>query len=202
MRMPANPEDRAHESRADADVMAAVQAQNEEALELLFRRYGRLIQRVANGILRDAAEAEDVTQEVFLEVYRKAYLFDPTRGNVRMWLLQYAYHRSFRRKAFLRLRAAYRSETLDRLETMPPARTRQLTRDECRWMIRAGLERLPERQRATLEMACLEGLSLKDVAERLRVSTGCARHYYYRGLARLRTWAAGFEAQASIGVDP
>lgn len=195
MRIPANPEDRVSDSRADADVMAAVQAQNEDALELLVRRYRRMIQRVATSVLRDAAEAEDVTQEVFLEVYRKAYLFDPSRGNVRMWLLQYAYHRSFRRKAFLRLRAAYRSETLDRIEVAPQARARQLTHEESRWMIRSALASLPERQRATLEMACLEGLSLKDVAARLRVSPGCARHYYYRGLARLRTWAATFEQQ-------
>lgn len=195
MRTTANPEKCEGELCADADVMAAVQAQSGEALEVLVDRYRRMVLRVANGILRDAAEAEDVTQEVFLEVYRKAHLFDPARGNVRMWLLQYAYHRSFRRKAFLRLRAAYRSETLDRLETAPQPRARQLTHDECRWMVRAGLASLPERQRATLEMACLEGLSLKDVAQRLRVSPGCARHYYYRGLARLRTWAARFNEQ-------
>jgi DNA-directed RNA polymerase specialized sigma24 family protein len=56
-------------------------------------------------------------------------------------------------------------------------------------VIRSGLKRLPERQRATLEMACFEELSLRDVAKRLRVSIGSARHYYYRGLARLRQWA-------------
>ena len=48
---------------------------------------------------------------------------------------------------------------------------------------------LPERQRATLELACFEELSLRDVAERLGVSVGCTRHYYYRGLARLQAWA-------------
>lgn len=183
------------ESCADDQVMSAVQAQNGDALEVLIQRYRRMVQGVATGILRDAAEAEDVTQEVFLEVYRKAYLFDPTRGNVRMWLLQYAYHRSLRRKASLRLRAAYRGETLDHAEGPLRGFRRHLTSEESNWMVRSGLAQLPERQRVTLELAFLDGLSLKDVAVRLGVSLGSARHYYYRGLARLRAWAEAFDRQ-------
>lgn len=181
------------ETCADDEVMAQVQADNGDALAILHRRYGGMIQRVATGILRDAAEAEDVTQEVFLEIYRKAYLFDPSRGSVRMWLLQYAYHRSLRRKAYLRLRAAYHGEPLEHAEAEPLWAGRALTPEESRWFIDEGLARLPERQRTTLMLACLEGASLKDVAGRLSVSVGCARHYYYRGLARLREWAASFD---------
>jgi len=144
---------------------------------------------VAVDILRDAGEAEDVTQEVFFEIYRKSHLYDPSRGSVRVWLLQYAYHRSLRRKDALRRRAAYRGEPLDEVELLAQGHRQTLTPEECRWIIRAGLAKLPDRQRATLELACLEELSLRDVAERLRVSLGCARHYYYRGLARLRAWA-------------
>jgi RNA polymerase sigma-70 factor, ECF subfamily len=173
---------------ADADLMAGVQSANDDALAMLLSRYWCLVHRVAADILRDAGEAEDVTQEVFLEIYRRAHLYDPARGSVRGWLLQYAYHRSFRRKAVLRRRAAYRGEPLDEVPVARPD-ARHLTCEERRWMIRAGLAQLPERQRTTLELACLEELSLRDVAERLRVSLGCARHYYYRGLARLRAWA-------------
>jgi RNA polymerase sigma-70 factor (ECF subfamily) len=116
-------------------------------------------------------------------------LYDPTRGSVRVWLLQYAYHRSLRRKDTLSRRAAYRGEPLDEVEALAHCPHKELTRDECRWVIRAGLAQLPDRQRTTLELTCFEELSLRDVAERLRVSLGCARHYYYRGLARLRAWA-------------
>lgn len=182
--------------RSDADVMEDVKARNSEALETLIGRYRGMIARVAAGILRDDGEAEDVTQDVFLEVYRRAHLYDPTRGTVRVWLLQYAYHRSLRRKAALRLRAAYRGEPLDLAEMIPTAHDRRLTSDECRWIVRAGLAQLPERQRTTLELAWLEELSLRDIAERLCVSLGCARHYYYRGLARLRAWAAAFDRAA------
>jgi RNA polymerase sigma-70 factor (ECF subfamily) len=194
---------------ADAELMAALHATGGEALGALLRRYTRLVHRVASGILRDAGEAEDVTQEVFFEIYRKAHLYDPARGSVRVWLLQYAYHRSLRRRDALRRRAAWRGESLDVMEVRPIAArsvsatsvfgvggcgvgvrgVEGLSPDECRWVIRAGLAELPPRQRLTLELACFHGLTLADVAAHLRVSLGSARHYYYRGLARLRLWA-------------
>lgn len=176
-------------SKPDAALIAEMHAPDSDAIGILCRRYTRLVHRVAVGILRDEAEAEDVTQEVFFEIYRKAHLYDESRGPVRVWLLQYAYHRSLRRKDALRRRAAYRGEPLDDLEPSVRGHRSALTREECRWVLRRAFAQLPERQRTTLELACLEDMSLRDVAERLRVTVGCARHYYYRGLTRLRAWA-------------
>ncbi len=191
--------------KADAELVAAMRAGDGDALEDLIRRYARLVYRIAADILRDAAEAEDVTQDVFLEIYRKAHLYDASRGTVKVWLLQYAYHRTLRRKSSLRRRIAYCGDPLEemdpfqagklcvdtrvRLDASTDGRPRLYTRDECRWLISAGLAQLPDQQRKTLELVCLEDLPLRDVADRLRVSLGCARHYYYRGLARLRCWA-------------
>jgi RNA polymerase sigma-70 factor (ECF subfamily) len=175
--------------KADAVLIAEMHLPESDALAALFRRYIRLVHRVAADILRDDAEAEDVTQEVFLEIYRKAHLYDPARGAVRVWLLQYAYRRSVQRKNVLRRRAAYRGEPLDSIDPAAGGRPRALTNQECRWFIRRGLAQLTAPQRATLELACFEEVSMQDVAKRLSVSVGCARHYYYRGLARLRAWA-------------
>jgi RNA polymerase sigma-70 factor, ECF subfamily len=181
---------------ADEDLVADMHRPDSGALDALFHRYIRLVRRVAVDILRDEGEAEDVTQEVFLEIYRKAHQYDPSRGAVRVWLLQYAYHRSLRRKDALRRRASYRGEPLDALERAVEGRRQGLTRQESQWVVRAALAQLTERQRRTLELACLEEKSLREVAQRLRVSLGCARHYYYRGLARLRAWAGVCEIPA------
>lgn len=183
-------------SRSDAELMGDIRAEKEEALEALFRRYVRLVRSVASGILKDRAEAEDITQEVFYEVYRKAYLYDPERGSVRVWLLQYAYRRTLRRKATLKRRAAYAAEPIETADGLVEECRRHLTPEECRWVIRSGLAQLPHRQRTTLELTCFEDLTLRDVAERLGVSVGCTRHYYYRGLARLQRWARLTERRA------
>ena len=172
----------------DAELVAAMRDGKGEAFTALFARYARLVHRVAAKILRDHAEAEDSTQEIFFEIYRKAHLYDAERGPVRGWLLQYAYRRTLRRRTMLTRRAAYAGEPIERAEDIgqrPPS----LSTDECRWVLRSALAQLPERQRTTIEMTCFEDMTLRDVAERLGVSVGCTRHYYYRGLARLQEWA-------------
>ena len=173
---------------SDPELVAAMSHGQTEALDLLFKRYARLVYKIAADILKDGAEAEDSTQEIFFEIYRKASLYDPARGSVRSWLLQYAYRRTVRRKLLLGRRAAYRGEPIEAAEVLHQHQPR-LTRDECGWVLRSGLAQLTERQRTTLELTCFEDLTLRDVAERLGVSVGCTRHHYYRGLARLQQWA-------------
>ena len=175
--------------KSDAELVVDMCAEQPDALERIFRRYARLVTGIAHRILNDRAEAEDVTQEVFLEIYRKAHLYSAERGTFRVWLLQYVYHRTLRRKAVLRRRAAYCGDPIETLDETAVDQRRGLNPEECRWVLRSLLDRLPSRQRLTLELTCFEDLPLRDVAERLGVSVGCTRHYYYRGLARLRRWA-------------
>lgn len=175
--------------KTDAELVSDICADKADALERLFHRYVRLVTGVAQRILNDRAEAEDVTQEVFLEIYRKAHLYTAARGTFRVWLLQYVYHRTLRRKAVLQRRAAYRGEPIETADERAADYRQQLTQDECRWVLRTALAQLPRRQRTTLELTCFEDLPLREVAERLGVSVGCTRHYYYRGLARLQQWA-------------
>jgi RNA polymerase sigma-70 factor, ECF subfamily len=173
---------------SDAELVGAMCGGHEEAVHALFNRYARLVYRIAANILRDPVEAEDSTQEIFLEIYRKASLYDPARGPVRAWLARYACRRALRRKLVLGRRAAYRGEPIelaDERRQNPP----RLTREECRWVLRSGLAHLTERQRITVELTCFEELSFRDIAERLGVSVGSTRHHYYRGLARLQHWA-------------
>src|SRR5690242_15232743 len=94
-------------TRTDEELMKVLQAGLQDALAVLFERYYRLVFHTAVGIVRDRSEAEDVMQDVFLEIYRDAAKFDPARGKLRTWLLQYAYHRSLNRRKYLATRGFY-----------------------------------------------------------------------------------------------
>jgi RNA polymerase sigma-70 factor (ECF subfamily) len=78
-----------------------------EALAILFSRHARAVRNVAYRILRDEAEAEDLVQDVFLFICRKAGLYDASQGRAAAWIIHVAYHRSFDRRRRLNARHFY-----------------------------------------------------------------------------------------------
>jgi RNA polymerase sigma-70 factor, ECF subfamily len=159
---------------------------SKEALALLFRRYRRSVLSVARRILRDEAEAEDLCQEVFLQLFAKAGLFDASKGTAASWIIQIAYHRAMNRRQYLARRQHYNVQTFD--EEQLGGGRQPLIVDEI--TARNLLERLrgelsPE-QRETLELHFFEGYSLREIAEKTSQTLGNVRHHYYRGLERLR----------------
>src|ERR1700728_648299 len=88
----------------DGRSVEEMRAGNTDAFAVVFKRYHRLVHVTALNILRDAGEAEDLTQAVFLEIYRRLGQFDPTRGTLKVWLLQHAYSRSINRRNYLFVR--------------------------------------------------------------------------------------------------
>src|ERR1700719_3060128 len=78
----------------DERLMIRVGEKGGEALALLFRRYSRLVRGVALRILRDASEADDLLQDVFLFVHCQAPIFDPHKCSVRSWIVQMTYQRA------------------------------------------------------------------------------------------------------------
>jgi RNA polymerase sigma-70 factor (ECF subfamily) len=177
----------------DPDLLAHLRSKHTDALAVLFGRYHRLILSVAFKILRDPAEAEDVMQSVFLEIYGVAEQFDAARGTVKVWLLQYAYHRSLNRLEYLKMRGFYEQSQ----RGSPPSNSPEisagdagpglLSLPEARCLVQEGLESLNHSQRTVLRMAYFEDMPFKDIAERTGDSLGNVRHHYYRALHRLRS---------------
>ncbi|HWZ49973.1 MAG TPA: sigma-70 family RNA polymerase sigma factor, partial [Granulicella sp.] len=92
-----------------------------ESLALLFRRHAASVRHVAYRILRDEAEADDLLQDVFLFLFRRAALFDPSKSSAKSWIIQMAYHRAFDRRRYLSARHFYRAEEL-KDEVLNPSR--------------------------------------------------------------------------------
>jgi len=181
----------------DVTLMREVFAGNGDALAVLFDRYHAMVLGIALRILRDRGEAEDVLQAIFLEIFQSAAQFDPSRGKFTTWIMQYAYHRSISRRNYLLARQFYKSLVMDEL-TENQQRLLKLYSEpshECTQFVRQALLLLDERQRRTIEMVHFEGLSLRDVAVQRNESFSNVRHYYYRGLAKLK------QHLKSIGQD-
>lgn len=189
----------------DEDLMRELRAGNHDAFAVIFDRYHRLVLVTALRIVCDLGEAEDLAQAIFLEIYCKAAQFDPGKGILKKWILQYAYHRSINRKNYLMLRQfyqpgaeqAYRLERVWETQISPPAQETALQAGEL-------LRLLNGRQREVMEMVFFEGLSLKEVAERTGQTFVNVRHHYYRGLERLRAHLSfnrdqGTEDAAALG---
>lgn len=172
----------------DEPLMQELQAGNTDAFAIVFKRYHRLVHATALHILRDAHEAEDLTQSVFLETYRRAAQFDARRGTLKVWLLQYAYSRSINRRNYLLVRHYYSQTEVNALDEeaslWSPSR---LQFQEASRLANEALDALPDVQRKTIEMFFFEGLSFKEIAKRRNESLSSVRHHYYRGLERLRS---------------
>jgi RNA polymerase sigma-70 factor, ECF subfamily len=178
----------------DNELMAHLQSGQGDALAVLFDRYHRLVLSIAIKIVRDRGEAEDVMQNVFLEIFRAAAQFDSAKGTTKTWLLQYAYHRSLNRRQQLAAKQFYQATTIEDAETRASETGHQLGRlshPELKQLVRQGLATLNRQQRQVLELASYDGLSMSEIAQKTGESVSNVRHYYYRGLKKLRLLIVG-----------
>jgi RNA polymerase sigma-70 factor (ECF subfamily) len=175
---------------SDNDLLRQLTLGNDDAFAVIVDRYQRLIYSVAYKLVKDEGEAEDVVQIVFLDVFRKKGLFDPSKGTLKMWLLQYAYTRSINRRYHLQHRHFYSRLNLD--EIMPlafsteRATDRWLTATEAVRYLGQGLAGLKPKQRKAIELICIEGMTFVEAAETSGESLPATRHNYYRGMVKLR----------------
>ncbi len=171
---------------ADEDLIDLLRRGSNEALTVLFDRYHRLVFHVALRIVRDPGEAEDVVQTVFLSIFRAVANFDRRKGPVRVWLLQYAYHRALHRKRHLSANQFYRWEELEAAMEVGAARAYLGDSRENVRLVDQLLGQLKPRQRSVLELTYYEGLTAEEVAHRLNQSVHVVRHDLRRSLATLR----------------
>src|SRR5262245_38521546 len=148
------------------------------ALGELFDAYSGLLGGLALRILQSRAEAEDVVQEVFVQVWRQAARFDGRRGNPEAWLCTITRTRALDR---LRRRAARRERTG---AAAPPGA--DVPRPEESLAVRQALGELSPEQRRALELAYYEGLTHAEIARRLGEPLGTIKTRIRTAMTRLR----------------
>ncbi len=155
-----------------------------QALATLYDRYAGLLLSMANRMLGDKTMAEDLVQDVFMEVWRRAHAFDSSRGSVRTWLLV-----RLRSRALDRLRSARhrREVTVDDVgpkEAAPTTEDPELSPD--RALVREVVQTLPEEQRTVIELSYFQGLSSSEIAERMGSPLGTVKSRTAAALGKLR----------------
>jgi RNA polymerase sigma-70 factor (ECF subfamily) len=159
-----------------------------------------MVLAVASRILRNDAEAEDLLQEVFLFIFRKAELFDRTRGSARSWIVQVTYHRAIDRRRHLASRRFYAAADLDEalLSIEEPVIAAAFYESTVEGALGAGLlkrieESLSDDQQRTLQLYFFDGYTFEEIATCLGQTVGNARNHYYRALDRIRKFVFGTE---------
>ena len=171
----------------DEEVMQHLALGHDDALAVLYDRYHRLVFAVAVRVLRDAGEAQDVSQDVFLKLYRTVAQFDPARGMTKMWILRFAYQLSLNRRRYLKVRSFSAIDAgAAALEPVMPLNDPRMLPAESARLVRQLLAQLPDKQCRTIQLASFEGLTMDEIAAKTGESVGNVRHQYYRGIAKLR----------------
>jgi len=173
-------------SLSDEQLVTCLLAGAQDALTVLFDRYHQLVFSVAVRIVNDPGEAEEVVQTVFLDFFRGLATFDPSKGILKVWLLQYAYHRALNRRRHLAASRFYQWVDLNSAVSEPPLAWNPGDVAEVAQQVDHLISGLTPRRREILELTYFDGLTAEEIAVRLSMSVNIVRHELYRALAKLR----------------
>ncbi len=191
-------------ARVDAGLMTRVRERDAQALRALYDRHSSLVYGLGLRILRDAAEAEDLVQDVFLHLWRRAEMFDGQRGQFTGWLVSLARNRAIDRLRARRTRLRKGEEFEAEVAATPAPRgadpDETAYAGELRGAVTKALALLPEPQRAALELAYFGGLSHSEIAERLAAPLGTVKARIRQGMIRLRDLLGEF-AEAGMAME-
>lgn len=175
------------ESKFELNLISRIADGDESAFTALYQRLSSSLYGMAYRMMNDAKEAEDVLQEGFTYIWRKARTFDPARSTPYAWAVMIV-----RNKAIDRLRARQRGERLrERAEQSLVQETDESSAEaptlrERSTIVRSALQQIPQEQREALELAFFGGLTHEEIADRLTTPLGTIKARIRRGLLKLR----------------
>jgi len=175
----------------DAALMERILQRDSSALEALYDRYGRPVYSVVLRIAQHPSSAEEIVQDVFLQLWRSADRFQIERGPLEPWLYTMARNRAL---DFLRLKREKQRRREDSDSDILPSAVAfvrpdpegDIDRERRAEKIRTLMTSLPESQRRAIELAFFEGLSHSEIAATTGEALGTVKSWIRNGLLRLR----------------
>ena len=180
-----------HRGGNDPDTALVLRIANGEqaaASELVNRHLSKMVS-LARHMLGDAAEAEDVAQEVFMKVWQTAHKWQPGKAKFETWMHRVAINACYDR--LRRRREIYTDQIPERADEDSPGADQMIIEAELSQQVEDAMLNLPERQRAALSLCHLREMSNKDAARALEISVEALESLLARGRRGLRKHLAG-----------
>jgi len=177
-------------SATDEALMKAITNRRQTALRELYDRYGKTVKAVVVRVVHEEAEADDVLQEIFLQIWKEAENYSPKAGRPLGWVVTLARRRAIdrlrRRQAYCRAKERFELD----IERQPNswARNRiddELVRSDLRHFLERQMNTLPEFQREVIELSFFEGRSHREIAALTRTPLGTVKTRLELGLRKL-----------------
>jgi len=175
---------------SDAELMLGIQAEEPEALSQLYDRYSGILKALILRVIHNEAEADDLLQEVFMEIWNQAKNFSSKKGKPLGWMVTLARRRAIdglrKKQAYLRAEARLQTET----EQQPGAWVENVTEKEirsgdARLLMGKVIKSLPEAQQEAIELAFFQGMSQREIAANTNTPLGTVKTRLELGLKKI-----------------
>ncbi|GAC1678765.1 MAG: sigma-70 family RNA polymerase sigma factor [Ktedonobacteraceae bacterium] len=160
------------------------------AMEPLYQRYSRILYSLAYRMVADHQVAEDLIQDAFLSVWRRAVSYSPQSGAVRSWLISIVHHRTIDYLRSVRRRSVLKVATMEEAEVDERAAFPDVWEEVWRSVqseqVRAALMSIPTEQRMVIELAYFQGWTHTEIAEGCQIPLGTVKARLRLGLIHLK----------------
>jgi RNA polymerase sigma-70 factor, ECF subfamily len=176
-------------STPDEALMKAVSRRRHDALAALYDRHGKRLRATIDGVVHEGAEADDVLQEIFLQIWDEAGHYSPKAGKPLGWMVTIARRRAIdrlrRRQAYSRVRERYQKRLVHEAPNSPRQTDDVFVLNDLRHFLRECMQVLPRLQREALELAFFKGLSHREIAAATHAPLGTVKTRLELGLQKL-----------------
>jgi RNA polymerase sigma-70 factor, ECF subfamily len=175
---------------SDTELMLGIQAEDPEALSQLYDRYNGILKALILRVIHNEAEAEDLLQEIFMEIWKQAKNFCAQKGKPLGWMVTLARRRAIdalrKKQAYARAEERLRAETAQQ----PDAWIHNATEEEIdlgdrRLIIREVINSLPLPQQQAIELAFFRGMSQREIAADTNIPLGTVKTRLELGLKKI-----------------
>jgi RNA polymerase sigma-70 factor, ECF subfamily len=176
-------------STPDEALMKAVSRGRQAALAELYDRHGKRLRATIDGVVHEGAEADDVLQEIFMQIWDEAGRYSPKAGKPLGWMVTIARRRAIdrlrRRQAYSRVRERYQKRVVHEAPNSPRQTDDVFVLNDLRHFLKECMRVLPRLQREALELAFFKGLSHREIAVATHAPLGTVKTRLELGLQKL-----------------